>query len=1327
MIRSVFLLMCLLTLIKSGDANCIVVDMQPSYFQRDWPRPINMSAADGIIYPVGRTYANITIMLSGLFPHQADKGKQYIYSMYHMKFNQGVNDPFISNYSYYTEPFDNGFVVRIGANSNITGSSVVGSANATVKKIYPALMLGSVVGKFPSNKTGRYFNHTLVILPEKCGTQITALYCVLQPKNQTNCTGHTTYTSYVLVENKTCSTDADGNLKQSLQTWFDLKDCLFEKKYNVSADEREEWFGITQDQQGVHLYTSRKNGFKSNNMFLFATLPIYERLRYYTVMPRSIKTTANNDHMAWSAFYIYQLHKLNYLVEFDVEGYIVRASDCGANDYTQLQCSYGQFDMNSGVYSASYFNAQPRGYYYVANELEECALDVLFKNIAPQIANYSRRVFTNCNYNLTKLLSLVEVDEFVCDKTTPESLATGCYSSLVVDWFALPLSMKSTLAIGSAEAISMFNYNQDYSNPTCRIHATINSNVSSSLNFTANNNYAYISRCQGTDGKPILLQKGQLPNIACRSGVLGLSNDVDYFGYNFNGRIFYIGRKSYTPRTSEGSIQMVYVITANYAEGPNNVCPLKDTTTATDNLDSLLGQCIDYDINGVVGQGVFQKCNSTGIPSQVFVYDSFHNIIGYHSKNGTYYCMAPCVSVPVSVIYDKSSNSHATLYGSVACDHIKMIPSVLSRETATKLRASDNGLLQTAVGCVIGFHNTSDTVEDCNLPLGQSLCAKPPSLTRSANNTFGLAVMKYENPLKVEVLNSSEFEISVPTNFSFRVTEEFIETSIQKVTVDCKQYVCNGFERCEQLLEQYGQFCAKINQALHGVNLRQDDATKSLFESIRVPQSAPLMASLSGDYNLSLFETPSINTGGSGNYRSALEDLLFDKVTLSDPGYMKGYDECMKKGPPSARDLICAQYVAGYKVLPPLYDSNMEAMYTASLTGSIAGALWTGGLSSAASLPFAQSIYYRMNGIGITQNVLMENQKLIANKFNQALGAMQTGFTTTNQAFQKVQDAVNANAQALSKLASELSNTFGAISASIGDILKRLDTLEQEVQIDRLINGRLTSLNAFVSQQLVRSEAAARSSQLVKDKVNECVKSQSSRNGFCGQGTHIVSFAVNAPNGFYFVHVGYHPTDYVNQTSAYGLCDSSNTKCIAAKNGYFIKNGSDDWMFTGSSYYQPEPITNFNSRSVEPEVTFQNLTNNLPPPLSNSTDVDFKDELEEFFKNITSEVPNFGSITQINSTVLDLSEEMKTLQSVVEALNQSYIELKELGNYTYYNKWPWYVWLGFIAGLVALALCLFFILCCTGCGTSCMGKLNCTRCCDKYDDYDLQPEKIHIH
>nr|QRN68101.1 spike glycoprotein [Betacoronavirus Erinaceus] len=1331
MIRSVCLLMCLLMFIKaplSVEEACPVVEMNASYFIKDWPEPINMSKADGLLYPVSRTYANITIMLDGLFPHQADPGDMYVYSQSHS------GRPFISNYSLVTNEFGNGIVIRIGPAANKTGSSIISNQNSTfqtMKKLYPALLFGSSVGKFPiNNKTGAYFNHTLIILPEKCGTVITALYCVLQPKNETNCTGDSGYVSYVLFENYTCSANADNNLKTSLQQWFDLNDCLFEKKYNVTDDEREEWFGITQDQQGVHLYTSRKNGF-SNNMFLFATLPIYDQISYYTVMPRSINASTWKSYHAFSAFYIYKLHKTNYMVDFDVNGYITRAVDCSYNDYTQLQCSYGQFDMDSGVYSASYFNARSRGYYYEAAELTECALDVLFKGNAPIIANYSRRVFTNCNYNLTKLLSLVQVDEFVCHKTTPEALATGCYSSLTVDWFALPFSMKSTLAIGSAEAISMFNYNQDYSNPTCRIHATVTANVSTAMNFTAGANYAYISRCQGIDGKPILLQPGQTTNIACRSGVLGMKKDVDYFGYSFQGRIYYVGRKSYLPKTSEGDIQMVYVITPNYNKGPDTVCPLKDVSTASTSLDSLLGQCIDYDIHGVTGRGVFQVCNSTGIASQIFVYDGFGNIIGFHSKNGTYYCMAPCVSVPVSVIYDKNSNVHATLYSSVECNHIKSIATVFSRQTESKLRASDNGLLQTAVGCVIGFHNTSETVEDCTLPLGQSLCAKPPSSSSrntNVNNTFALTHMSFQNPLKVSVLNSTEFQVSIPQNFSFGITEEFIETSIQKVTVDCKQYVCNGFERCEQLLVQYGQFCSKINQALHGVNLRQDDATKSLFEDIKVSQSAPLMASLTGDYNLSLFEAPHIGNN-NGQYRSALEDLLFDKVTLSDPGYMKGYDECMKKGPPSARDLICAQYVSGYKVLPPLYDANMEAMYTASLTGSIAGSFWTGGLSSAAALPFAQSMFYRMNGIGITQNVLMENQKQIANKFNQALGAMQTGFTTTNQAFQKVQDVVNANAQALSKLASELANTFGAISSSIGDILKRLDVLEQEVQIDRLINGRLTSLNAFVSQQLVRSEAAARSSQLAKEKINECVKAQSTRSGFCGQGTHIVSFVINAPNGFYFIHVGYHPRDYVNQTAAYGLCDNNSIRCIAAKNGYFVKNDSDSdgWSYTGSSFYQPEPITTFNSRSVEREITFQNLTNNLPPPLlSNNSDITFEDELEEFYKNISSEIPNFGSLSQINTTMLNLSAEMEMLQQVVKDLNNSYIELKELGNYTYYNKWPWYVWLGFIAGLVALALCLFFILCCTGCGTSCLGKINCMRCCDKYDDFDI-PQKIHIH
>ncbi|ARJ34226.1 spike protein [Bat coronavirus] len=1345
MTYSVSLLMCLLTFIGAnakivsipggvGTGACPQVDMQPSYFiKHNWPEPIDMNKADGVIYPNGRTYSNITLQTTNLFPRNGDLGTQYVYSASNEK-SRTSNVAFISNYSYYGNPFGDGIVIRIGQNSNKTGSVIVGTAQTTIKKIYPALMLGSSFGNFSvNNKSGAYFNHTLLILPSKCGTVFQVAYCLLQPRTDSYCPGNANYVSYALIDSPTDCTSADESKRRNgledIKKYFNLVNCTYFEEFNVTADERAEWFGITQDSQGVHLYTSRKNGFNSNNLFLFASVPIYDKINYYTVIPRSIITPAN-QRSAWAAFYVYPLHQLSYLLNFDVNGYITQAADCGYNDYTQLVCSYGDFNMKSGVYSTSYYSAKPVGAYYEAHVYPDCNFTDLFRENAPTIMQYKRQVFTRCNYNLTLLLSLVQVDEFVCDKITPEALATGCYSSLTVDWFAFPYAWKSYLAIGSADRIVRFNYNQDYSNPSCRIHSKVNSSVGISYSGL----YSYITNCNyGGFNKDDVVKPGGRASQPCVTGALNSPTNGQVWSFNFGGVPYRTSRLTYTDHL-KNPLDMVYVITVKYEPGAETVCPKQVRPDYSTNITGLLGSCISYDIYGITGTGVFQLCNATGIPQQKFVYDKFDNIIGFHSDDGNYYCVAPCVSVPVSVIYDDNTNQYATLFGSVACQHISTMAAQFSRETRASLVSRNmQNLLQTSVGCVMGFHETNDTVEDCNLSLGQSLCAIPPNTNlRVGRSTFGLGSLAYNSPLRVDALNSSEFKVSLPLNFTFGVTQEYIETSIQKITVDCKQYVCNGFAKCEKLLEQYGQFCSKINQALHGANLRQDDFVRNLFESVKTPQTVPLTTGFGGEFNLTLLEPLSVSTGSS-NARSALEELLFDKVTIADPGYMQGYDDCMQQGPASARDLICAQYVAGYKVLPPLMDVNMEAAYTSSLLGSIAGAGWTAGLSSFAAIPFAQSIFYRLNGVGITQQVLSENQKIIANKFNQALGAMQTGFTTTNEAFQKVQDAVNTNAQALAKLASELSNTFGAISSSIGDIIQRLDVLEQEVQIDRLINGRLTTLNAFVAQQLVRSESAARSAQLAKDKVNECVKSQSTRSGFCGQGTHIVSFVINAPNGLYFMHVGYHPSQHIEVVAAYGLCDAANpTNCIAPVNGYFIKNqttrGVDDWSYTGSSFYAPEPITTLNTRYVAPQVTFQNISTNLPPPLlGNSTGTDFKDELDEFFKNVSTSIPNFGALTQINTTLLDLSDEMLALQQVVKALNESYIDLKELGNYTYYNKWPWYIWLGFIAGLLALALCVFFILCCTGCGTSCLGKLKCNRCCDKYEEYDLEPHKIHIH
>nr|7WXZ_A Chain A, Spike protein S2' [Severe acute respiratory syndrome coronavirus 2]7WXZ_B Chain B, Spike protein S2' [Severe acute respiratory syndrome coronavirus 2]7WXZ_C Chain C, Spike protein S2' [Severe acute respiratory syndrome coronavirus 2]7WXZ_D Chain D, Spike protein S2' [Severe acute respiratory syndrome coronavirus 2] len=81
-------------------------------------------------------------------------------------------------------------------------------------------------------------------------------------------------------------------------------------------------------------------------------------------------------------------------------------------------------------------------------------------------------------------------------------------------------------------------------------------------------------------------------------------------------------------------------------------------------------------------------------------------------------------------------------------------------------------------------------------------------------------------------------------------------------------------------------------------------------------------------------------------------------------------------------------------------------------------------------------------GRGGTQNVLYENQKLIANQFNSAIGKIQDSLSSTASALGKLQDVVNQNAQALNTLVKQLSSNFGAISSVLNDILSRLDKVE---------------------------------------------------------------------------------------------------------------------------------------------------------------------------------------------------------------------------------------------------------------------------------------------
>ncbi|ACT11042.1 spike protein [Rat coronavirus Parker] len=743
------------------------------------------------------------------------------------------------------------------------------------------------------------------------------------------------------------------------------------------------------------------------------------------------------------------------------------------------------------------------------------------------------------------------------------------------------------------------------------------------------------------------------------------------------------------------------------------------TTCSTDlqlpNTEVVTGVCVKYDLYGITGQGVFKEVKADYYNSwQNLLYDVNGNLNGFRDivTNKTY-LLRSCYSGRVSAAYHQDAPEPALLYRNLKCDYV--FNNNISREE-TPLNYFDNYL-----GCVVNADNSTEhSVDACDLRMGSGLCVNYSTAHRARRSvSTGYKLTTFE-PFTVSIVNDSVesvgglYEMQIPTNFTIASQQEFIQTRSPKVTIDCAAFVCGDYTVCRQQLVDYGSFCDNINAILGEVNnlidTMQLQVASALIQGVTL--NSRLADGISGqidDINFSPL------LGCLGSYcsegtmavqgRSAIEDVLFDKVKLSDVGFVEAYNNCT--GGQEVRDLLCVQSFNGIKVLPPVLSESQISGYTAGATASAMFPPW----SAAAGVPFALSVQYRINGLGVTMNVLSENQKMIASSFNNAIGAIQEGFDATNSALAKIQSVVNSNAEALNNLLNQLSNRFGAISASLQEILSRLDALEAQAQIDRLINGRLTALNAYVSKHLSDMTLIKVSAAQAIEKVNECVKSQSPRINFCGNGNHILSLVQNAPYGLYFIHFSYVPTSFTTVNVSPGLCISGD-RGLAPKAGYFVQDHGE-WKFTGSNYYYPESITDKNSVVMSscavnytkaPEVFLNTSITNLP---------DFKEELDKWFKNQTSIVPDLSfDIGKLNVTFLDLSYEMNRIQDAIKNLNESYINLKEIGTYEMYVKWPWYVWL--LIGLAGVAVCvlLFFICCCTGCGSCCFKK--CGNCCDEY-------------
>lgn len=1303
---------------------------------------VDVSKGVGTYYVLNRVYLNTSLLLTGYYPVSGStyrnlllKGTQWLSTNWFLP-------PFLSE-------FNSGIFVK-ARNSKPVLNGITHSEFGTI-----------VFGTSFVNTT-----YTIVIEPS---TQII--------NGKLVGTLSASVCQYTMCEypNTACN-PALGNGRPSLwHASIGIVPCLYQRNftYNVAADNI--YFHFYQDGGTFYAYV----GDKSPITTLLFQVYLGTVVTHYYVLP--LVCNARETYEYW----VTPLTKREYLLVFDGNGAITNAVDCASDHMSEIQCMTQNIKPVTGVYELTGYTVQPiADVYRRIPNLPDCEIEQWLNDPqVPSPISWERKIFSNCNFNMSSLLSKVRATSFSCNNIDASKIYDMCFGSITIDKFAIPNSRKVDLQFGSSGYIQNYNYRLDQSATSCQLYYGIPAN---NVTVTKKNPSGWNNRYGFVEFKP--LNSGQnynkysaiystmcfnVPNdycpckLGCPTGTvvrpqIGTSTSGQPI-YDCPGYPWLTGSScKQTPATvgvgqhcpgvgvmadqcapsmpgnsmitcscsntqySAGTSQPYYYAWTSFGADTclsggncqvfanvllNNVN--SGTTCATDlqkaNTEIIVGVCVKYDLYGISGQGIFTEVNATYYNSwQNLLYDSNGGLYGFKDflTNRTY-MIRSCYSGRVSAAYHSDTDEPALLYRNLKCSYVFNNSISMSRSV---IRYFDSYL-----GCVVNADDDiTQAVGSCNLTVGSGYCVDY-SATRRAKRDLntGYRLTNFEPFVPTLVNDSVEsvgglYEIQIPTEFTIGNLEEFVQTTSPKVTIDCAAFVCGDYAACREQLVEYGSFCDNINTILNEVNSMIDTSQYQLASTLMsgVTLSSRLKDGISFNQDDINFSSVMGCVGSNCiSHRSAIEDILFNKVKLSDVGFVDAYNNCTQGS--EIRDLVCVQSFNGIKVLPPVLSESQMSGYA---TGVGLSMLFPP-FSAAAGVPFTMSVQYRINGLGVTMDVLNQNQKMIANAFNNALTAIQNGFDATNSALAKIQSVVNANAEALNNLLQQLSNRFGAISSSLQEILSRLDALEAQVQIDRLINGRLTALNAYVSQQLSDITLVKFSASQAIEKINECVKSQSTRVNFCGKGNHILSLVQNAPYGLYFIHFSYQPTKYTTVYVSPGLCLAGDVG-VAPKSGYFIKV-NDKWMFTGSGYYHPEPITNDNvimmsncavNFTKAPDVVLNTSIPNLP---------DFKEELDKWFKNQSSVAPDLSlDLERINVTFLDLQEEMDRIQDAIKKLNDSYINLKEIGTYEMYVKWPWYVWLLIGLAGVAVLVLLFFVCCCTGCGVSCFKK--CGSCCDDY-------------
>nr|WOE99032.1 spike glycoprotein [Infectious bronchitis virus]WPS70763.1 spike protein [Infectious bronchitis virus] len=716
-----------------------------------------------------------------------------------------------------------------------------------------------------------------------------------------------------------------------------------------------------------------------------------------------------------------------------------------------------------------------------------------------------------------------------------------------------------------------------------------------------------------------------------------------------------------------------------------------------------LNKCVEYNIYGRVGQGSITNVTEA-TANYSYLADGGLAILdtsgaidifvvqGEHGLN--YYKVNPCEDVNQQFVV-----SGGKLVG------------ILTSRNATGSQSLENQFYIKLTNVSRRFRRSiSSNVTSCPYVSYGRYCIEPDG---SLKQIVPQELEHFVAPL----LNVTE-HVLIPDSFNLTVTDEYIQTRMDKVQINCLQYVCGNSLECRKLFQQYGPVCDNILSVVNSVGQKEDMELLSFYSSTKpAGYNAPVFSNIStGDFNISLLLTPPSSPRG----RSFIEDLLFTSVETVGLPTDAEYKKCTAGPLGTLKDLICAREYNGLLVLPPIITADMQTMYTASLVGAMA----FGGITAAGAIPFATQIQARINHLGITQSLLLKNQEKIAASFNKAIGHMQEGFRSTSLALQQVQDVVNKQSAILTETMNSLNKNFGAISSVIQDIYAQLDAIQADAQVDRLITGRLSSLSVLASAKQSEYIRVSQQRELATQKINECVKSQSNRYGFCGSGRHVISIPQNAPNGIVFIHFSYTPESFVNVTAIVGFCvqpANASQYAIVPVNGrgIFIQvNGS--YYITARDMYMPRDITAGDIVTLTScQVNYVNVNKTVITTFVEDDDFDFYDELSKWWNDTKHELPDFDDFNY-TVPILNISGEIDRIQGVIQGLNDSLIDLEELSIIKTYIKWPWYVWLAIGFAVIIFILILgwvFFMTGCCGCCCGCFGIIPLMSKCGKKSSY----------